>query len=349
MNTTNAVSTRATRATFRLTTPTDREIVLTREFDAPRHLVFKALTTPELLKRWLGPSDWTLATCEIDLRVGGAWRQVHRGPDGSEMGMRGVYREVSPPARLVTTEAFDGWAEGEAIVTTSLTEHASRTTMTTTVLYPSREVRDGMLSTEMERGVGEGYDRLEELLALAQIVERYRKRADSFEGKVAAVAPHQWANQSPCAEWTARDVVDHIVMMHDVMLRRVDRSLSAAPAVTDDPLGAFRAARADVEALLDDPALGTREVDTPIGSMTAVEHVDRVVSADMPLHGWDLSRATGQDDTIDPDEIVRARRSVEAIPEEMWRMPGVIGPALKAPADADEQTKLLAFLGRKAW
>lgn len=158
-----------TAATFRLTTPTDREIVLSREFDAPRALVFKALTTPELLKRWLGPRDWTLETCEIDLRVGGAWRQVHRGPDGSIMGMRGVYREVSPPDRLVTTEAFDDWAEGEATVTTTLTEHAGRTTMTTSVLYPSREVRDGMLSTDMERGIGEGYDRLAELLSLTAI------------------------------------------------------------------------------------------------------------------------------------------------------------------------------------
>lgn len=338
-----------TTARFRLTTPTDREIVLSREFDAPRALVFKALTTPELLKRWLGPRDWTLETCEIDLRVGGAWRQVHRGPDGSEMGMRGVYREVSPPDRIVTTEAFDGWAEGEATVTTTLAEHAGRTTMTTTVLYPSREVRDGMLSTDMESGVGEGYDRLAELLSLTAIVDRYRKRAEIFEAKVAAVAPDDWSNQSPCADWTARDVVGHIVVMHDVMLQRVNRSLSAAPSVADDPRAAFRAARADVEALLADPVLATREVDTPMGSMTAAEHVDRVVSADMPLHGWDLARATGQDDTIDPAEIANASAAVAGLPEEIMRMPGVFGPALTPPADADEQTKLLAFLGRKAW
>ncbi len=338
-----------TTATFRLTTPSDREIVLTREFDAPRHLVFRALTTPALLERWLGPRDWILASCEIDLRVGGAWRQVHRGPDGSEMGMRGVYREVSPPNRLVTTEAFDGWEDGEATVTTTLAERAGRTTMTTTVLYPSREVRDGMLSTDMARGAGEGYDRLEELLALAQIVERYHKRADIFEAKVAAVAPDQWENQSPCDEWTARDVVGHIVTMHEVMLRGVDRSVSSAPSVADDPLGAFRAARADVEALLADPALAGREVDTPMGPMSAAEHVDRVVSADMPLHGWDLSRATGQDNTIDPAEISRASAALDAVPENVMRMPGVFAPALEPPAGADEQTRLLAFLGRKAW
>lgn len=86
-----------------------------------------------------------------------------------------------------------------------------------------------------------------------------------------------------------------------------------------------------------------------MGSMTAAEHVDRVVSADMPLHGWDLSRATGQEDTIDPAEISRASAALDGLPEEMLRMPGVFGPALEAPADADEQTQLLAFLGRRAW
>lgn len=107
---------------LQVTTPTDREIVMTRVFDASRHLVFAALTKPELLKRWMGPRDWRLAECEIDLRVGGAWRMVHVGPDGTKMGMRGVYREVAPPERLVTTEVFDEWEEAESVVTTVLVE-----------------------------------------------------------------------------------------------------------------------------------------------------------------------------------------------------------------------------------
>src|SRR5215831_18353622 len=93
--------------TLKVTTPTDREIVMTRVFDAPRHMVFEALTKPELLKRWFGPRGWTLPVCEIDLRVGGAWRFVLHGPDGRDIGMRGVYKEIVPPERLVHSESFD--------------------------------------------------------------------------------------------------------------------------------------------------------------------------------------------------------------------------------------------------
>src|SRR5437660_10351074 len=113
--------------TLKVTTPTDREIVLTRVFDAPRHLVWDAFTKPELLKRWFGPRGWSLVVCEIDLRVGGAWRFVLRGPDGKDMGMRGVYREIAPPERSIHTESFDDYP-GESQVTTLLVEHKGRTT-----------------------------------------------------------------------------------------------------------------------------------------------------------------------------------------------------------------------------
>ena len=107
--------------TLKVTTPSDREIVLTRVFDAPRRLVFDALTQPELLKRWFGPRGWSMAVCEVDLKVGGAFRFVLRGPDGTEMGMRGVYREIVPPERSVHVESFDDYP-GESLVTTVLVE-----------------------------------------------------------------------------------------------------------------------------------------------------------------------------------------------------------------------------------
>jgi len=154
-------------ADLTVTTPSDREITMTRVFDAPRSLVFDALTQPELLKRWGGGAPgWSLVVCDVDLRVGGAWRWVTRGPDGSEMGLRGVYQEIVRPERLVTTESFDDpWYPGEALDTTVLVEHGGKTRLTTTVLYPSREVRDAVLKTPMARGVAQGYDRLEDLLA----------------------------------------------------------------------------------------------------------------------------------------------------------------------------------------
>ena len=155
-------------ATMRLTMPSDREVVLTRVFDAPRRLVFEAFTRPEHLRRWFGPRGFTLPVCEIDLRVGGGWRYVLRGPDGGEMGMKGVYREIVPSERLVSTEAYDipgmGWTP-ESIVTTTLDERDGRTTLTSRVLYQSIEHRDGHVNSGMEAGASETFDRLAELLA----------------------------------------------------------------------------------------------------------------------------------------------------------------------------------------
>jgi uncharacterized protein YndB with AHSA1/START domain len=149
----------------RVTTPTDREIVLARDFDAPRHLVFDALTKPELLKRWFGAHGWNLITCEVDLRVGGAWRYTSRGPGGAEMSQGGVYQVIMPPDRLVCTEMFDDQSyPGESIITHELVERAGRTTLTTTMLYASPEGRDIVLRYPMRRGVSESYDRLTGLL-----------------------------------------------------------------------------------------------------------------------------------------------------------------------------------------
>ncbi len=153
--------------TLKVTTPTDREIAMTRVFDAPRSLVFDALTKPELLKRWFfGPPGWSLVVCEIDLRVGGAYRFVWRRADGTEMGMGGVYREIVPPERFVVTERFDkAWYSGEAVVTQALVEQGGQSTLTLTVRYESREARDTALKTPMEQGMAAAYDRLAELLA----------------------------------------------------------------------------------------------------------------------------------------------------------------------------------------
>jgi uncharacterized protein YndB with AHSA1/START domain len=155
--------------TLQVSTPTDREVVMTRVFDAPRHLVWKAMTSPEFLKRWLfGPPGWTMTACEEDLRVGGAFHWAWSGPEGAAMSMRGVYREIVPPERVVRTELFEfGCAAqaGEQLATLVLTEDAGKTYLTLTVLYPSKEARDGAIASGMERGVSAGYDRLDEILA----------------------------------------------------------------------------------------------------------------------------------------------------------------------------------------
>lgn len=148
-----------------VTTPTDREIVLTRAFDAPPRLVFAAWTKPELLTRWFGANGWHLVVCEVDLRVGGAWRFVSRGPGGEQMGQGGVYRVVAPPERLVYTELFDDQSyPGETLVSHEFRERDGATTLTSTLLFATPEGRDVVLRYPMARGVGEGFTRLDELL-----------------------------------------------------------------------------------------------------------------------------------------------------------------------------------------
>ena len=146
------------------TTPSDREIVVTRVFNAPRRLVFEAWTNPEHLPHWmLGPEGWTMPVCEIELRVGGAWHFVWRRADGTEMGMRGLYQEIMPPERLVTTESWGGdWPETRN--TLVLSEANGLTTMTLTILYPSKEARDRALGTGMKEGMTRSFDRLADCL-----------------------------------------------------------------------------------------------------------------------------------------------------------------------------------------
>lgn len=153
-----------TRSELVVAFPSDREIMMTRIFGAPRHLVFEAWTKPEHLVHWLGRLGWTLPVCEVDLRVGGAWRFVMRGPDGRNVGMRGVYQEITPYERLVSTESFDGYP-GESLNTLTLNEDHGKTTLTTRVLYPSKEIRDAVIGMGMEQGASETYDRLAEHLA----------------------------------------------------------------------------------------------------------------------------------------------------------------------------------------
>lgn len=152
-----------------LTAPGEREIVIVRAFDAPRELVFDALTQPELLKRWFhGPDGWTLTVCEVDLRVGGAYRFVWSGPQGVAMGMGGLHREIERPQRIVRTERFDqDWTGGETVGTAVLSERDGKTTLVTTVVYASREARDGALASNMEQGIAAAYDRLDAFLANA--------------------------------------------------------------------------------------------------------------------------------------------------------------------------------------
>ena len=157
-----------THAQVKITPSGDRDLVMTRDFAAPRKLVYDAHTKPELVRQWLlGPPGWTMPVCDMDVRVGGRYRwEWRKETDGTTMGMGGVYREVKAPERLVSTEKFDdAWYPGESLNTLVLVEKGGRTTLTQTMRYESREAREAVIKSGMEQGVAASYDRLDDVLA----------------------------------------------------------------------------------------------------------------------------------------------------------------------------------------
>jgi uncharacterized protein YndB with AHSA1/START domain len=147
-----------------VTTSSDREIVMTRVFDAPRDLVFEAMSSCEHMSNWWGPRKYAFASCEMDFRPGGTWRIVHRGPDGEEFGFHGEFREIVRPERITWTFEFEGMPGQISVETLTLEEHDGNTTVTATAVYDSVEARNGMLESGMESGAAESYDRLDEYL-----------------------------------------------------------------------------------------------------------------------------------------------------------------------------------------
>jgi uncharacterized protein YndB with AHSA1/START domain len=149
----------------KVTLPTDTQILITREFDAPRHLVWKAYTTPDLIARWWGGSHGKVTSAEVDLRVGGSWRYVLAANEGFEVAFHGEFREISAPDRLVNTEIYEGAPEGLGVVTTTLTEAGGRTTLTQLCDYGDKTVRDAVIESGMEGGMQESMDALEQVAA----------------------------------------------------------------------------------------------------------------------------------------------------------------------------------------
>jgi uncharacterized protein YndB with AHSA1/START domain len=146
-----------------VTLPTDEQILITREFDAPKHLVYKAWTTPELVKRWWSGNRGETTIAEIDLRVGGTWRYVMVTHDGFEVAFQGEYREIVPNERIVSTEVYEGMPEAETLNTATFSEAEGRTTLTVLVQHASKEARDAHIDSGMEIGMQEAMDKLEQV------------------------------------------------------------------------------------------------------------------------------------------------------------------------------------------
>ena len=181
---------------------------------------------------------------------------------------------------------------------------------------------------------------------MSETSERYRRLADGFADTVKAVPDDRWESQSPCEDWTARDVVRHVVSTQGMFLGFVGRELGDIPTVDDDPVAAWDAARAVVQADLEDPSRATEEFDGLMGRSTFEAAVDRFLCFDLIVHRWDLARAAGIDHRIDPDDLARVDEAAHAFGDAM-RGPGAFGPAVDPPDGADEQARVLAFLGRR--
>ena len=187
-----------------VTLPSDTEILITRCFEAPRTLIWDALTTPRHLLRWWGPDFCPLVACSIDLCPGGAWRYLARDAEGNELAWRGVYQEIDIPKRMVSTEVFEGFPEAESLNTMTLIEHDGVTTLRTLVKHASQEFRDGHVQSGMEGGMQLTFNRLEDLLALADTpAERFRRVGGRFSDRVNEVSSEKWSNPAPCAGWIA--------------------------------------------------------------------------------------------------------------------------------------------------
>jgi len=182
---------------------------------------------------------------------------------------------------------------------------------------------------------------------MTEISERYHRLSDAFAAKIEAVPPDRWNAPTPCPEWTARELVGHVVATQDRILGLAGRSSGELPSVDDDPLAAFNAARSAVQRDLEDPSVATIEFEGRMGKMPLEKAADNFLCTDLAVHGWDLSRATGLDERIPPEELSRIWKTTEMFGDAM-RSPGAFGPAVEAPVDADEQTRLLAFMGRRA-
>jgi uncharacterized protein (TIGR03086 family) len=180
---------------------------------------------------------------------------------------------------------------------------------------------------------------------MSDYASRYERLADDFAAMVAAVPPDRWASPSPCEDWTATDVVRHVVDSHGMFLGLVGRELPPGPSPDDDPAGAFASARAAVGADMADPDRANTVFEGFFGPSTFAEAIDRFISGDLLIHRWDLGTAAGLDVRLDPAEVSRTWSGLQAMGDAV-RSAGVFGPAVEAPEDADEQTRLLAFTGR---
>jgi uncharacterized protein (TIGR03086 family) len=182
---------------------------------------------------------------------------------------------------------------------------------------------------------------------MSEISERFERIAGQFTDRARGVPAEAWDNPSPCEGWTARDVVGHLTEWIPGFFGAQGVAFPAVPSVQEDPVAAWDAVRQAISGALADPALADKAVETPFSTQSLAETVDMIVTGDVFTHTWDLARATGQDETLDADQLRRMTAAMGSMPDEVLRSDGMFGPAIEVPADADEQSRFLAYAGRR--
>ncbi len=330
--------------------PTLPIIRITRDFDATPAQLMRAHTDPELFARWVGPNGLETKILDWDATTGGRWRYV-AGRDGEEYGFHGCFHEVGED-RIVQTFTFDGQPDGVALETLRFEDLGDgRTRLHAQSLVDSFEGRDQWLASGMETGVERGLRqarRPDRRAPMSSPADEHLRIAAAFTTTVEGVAPESWDKPAPPEGWVARDVVRHLVEWLPAFLQAAAAiTLPKGPSVDDDPVGAWRTQTDAVQALLDDADTADREHDLPhIGRMPLGQAIDMIYTSDVFLHRWDLARATGQDETLDPDKCAVMLEGMLPM-DEALRQSGQYGPRVHVPDDADVQTKLLAFIGRR--
>ncbi len=327
-------------------------IEIVREFDAAPEQVFRAYVDPELYARWVGPRSLTTRITKWDARTGGAWAFANDRDGVQIASFYGSFHQVRQHERIVQTFTYDGQPDGVALETLTFAELAGgRTRLRALSVVSDFATRDGILSSGMDVGVNEGFDKLDELLATTPAprspAQRHAYDAARFSELVESASAGDWARPSPVAEWTALDIVLHLVEWSRGFLAGAGIELPALD-VEANPVAAWQQHVVDIQAILDDPA--GRVLSNPhIGDKPVDEAIDQFYTADIWMHSWDLAKALGREPNLDQARCAAALAAMEPM-DRLLRDSGQYGPAVPVANDASAQDKLMAFIGRDpAW
>jgi uncharacterized protein (TIGR03086 family) len=318
-------------------------IEIIRQFDASPEQVFRAHVDPDLYRQWVGPRSVTTRIIAWNARTGGAWSFAN-DRDGEEIAsFFGSFHEVRANERIVWTFTYEGDPDSVALETMAFeARDDGGTRLRVLSVLSDFATRDGMLSSGMDVGVREGYEKLDALLTGS--AAQHARDAAAFTALVESVSGDAWSRPSPVPEWNALGVVEHLVGWSRGFLGGVEGVELTELDVARDPAAAWARHVADIQAILDAPA--GRILSNPhIGDMPVEDAIDRFYTADVWMHTWDLAKALGREPDLGEERCAAALIAMKPM-DRMLRESGQYGPAVDVDDNASAQDRLMAFIGR---